>query len=300
MKFRCVVHGSFGRHMPQIRSAIKTFARENINVLAPRSSEITAINGSFLLLEDEETLDPRYVELRYLQNLQLLGQYGFSYFVNPSGYIGKSSAFELGIALATGVPCFFSSKPKDLPVYVPKSNILSPQDLVRYISDNNFLPKPNLHSRNIVLHKMLNSLTANGSIVAAGGVVQYQRTSTSLPEVLLVKTHKWKGRYSIVGGKIKRNEKLHEGLMREIAEETGLKAVVEKHLVTFDQIKQSGYYRDYINHIFIDYIATTSSKKVSLNDEAQDFVWIPAEEALAELDIEPNARHTLEVYCKNY
>ncbi len=147
---------------------------------------------------------------------------------------------------------------------------------------------------------MLKKLTSSGSVVAAGGVVQYQRNSASLPEVLLVKTHKWKGRYSIVGGKIKRNETLHEGLIREIAEETGLKAVVEKHLVTFDQIKQSGYYKDYINHIFIDYIVTTSSKKVRLNCEAQDFVWVPAEEALAELNIEPNARHTLEIYCGNY
>ncbi|MDP3947717.1 MAG: hypothetical protein Q8Q41_03450 [bacterium] len=31
-------------------------------------------------------------------------------------------------------------------------------------------------------------------------------------------------------------------------------------------------------------------------DRVQDYVWMPAKQALRDLDIEPNARHTVELY----
>jgi hypothetical protein len=49
------------------------------------------------------------VELLYLHNLKRLGRNGFSYFVNPDGYIGASASYELGIAQLTNVRCFFQS-----------------------------------------------------------------------------------------------------------------------------------------------------------------------------------------------
>lgn len=295
-KYKCVVHGSFGRHFGEIRSAMQTFKLAKIKVIAPESNEIIAIKGSFLLLQDEEKLDPRYVELRYLHQLHKLGPQGFSYFVNPGGYIGRSAAYELGIAQATNVPCYFSHKPKDLPVYVPSSHIISPSALVEYIAKNNELPSATVRQSKTTLHKMFQKLINPGSVVATGGIITYQSKPSSLPEVLLVKTHKWGHRYSMVGGKVRRGERLHDALKREIKEETGLKADIGKHIATFDQLKNSGYYQDYLHHMFVDYEVRVASKKVRLNEEAQDYVWAPAEQALAELDIEPNAKHTLELY----
>lgn len=298
MKFRVIIHGSFGRYFDDIRAASKVFKSAGIKILAPESLEIAAIKSSFLLLENEEELDPRYVELRYLHNLQKLGSGGFSYFVNPNGYIGKSAAFELGIALSLGVPCYFSHKPKDLPVYIPNSHILSPQALTEKIMTNQSLPLASPHTRRTQLYQMMQQLIGPGSIVAAGGIIQYQSSARSLPEVLLVKTHKWGNKYSIIGGKVRRGERLHQALLREIKEETGLLAEIEDHIVTFDQIRNSGYYLDYIHHMFVDYSVKVTSKRVQLNDEAQNYVWTPAEQALAELDIEPNAKHTLDLYIQ--
>ena len=295
-EFRCVVHGSFGRHFNEIRSAMQTFKQAGIKVIAPESDEITAIKGSFLLLEDEENLDPRFVELRYLHQLHKLGENGFSYFVNPGGYLGRSAAYELGIAQATNVPCYFSHKPKDLPVYVPSSHIISPDDLVEFISVNGCLPNATLSQSRTQLHKLFQKLVNPGSVVATGGIITYQSKPSSLPEVLLVKTHKWGHRYSMVGGKVRRGERLYDALRREVKEETGLKAEIGKHITTFDQLKNSGYYQDYIHHMFVDYEVKVESKKVRLNEEAQDYIWAPAEQALAELNIEPNAKHTLELY----
>lgn len=296
--FKCVIHGSFGRHFDEIRSAMRVFKQAGIKVIAPESNEITAIKDSFLLLENEEKLDPRFVELRYLHRLHKLGPNGFSYFVNPGGYIGRSAAYELGIAQATNVPCYFSHKPKDLPVYVPANHIINPNNLAEYITENNKLPSVAERQSKTKLHQLFLQLISPGSIVATGGIITYQSRKNSLPEVLLVKTHKWGHRYSMVGGKVRRGERLHDALKREIKEETGLRAEVGKHIATFDQLKNSGYYQDYVHHMFVDYEVRVDSKRVQLNEEAQAYIWAPAEQALAELDIEPNARHTLETYCK--
>lgn len=148
-----------------------------------------------------------------------------------------------------------------------------------------------------MLHKLWEDLIVPGSIVAAGGIIEYQtKQNVKDKEILLVKTHKWGGCYSMVGGKVRRNERLEEALIREVKEETGLKAEVGRHICTFDQFKNSGYYKSGVQHIFVDSVVAVSSKRVRLNNKAQDYVWVAVKVALGELEIEPNARHTLELY----
>ena len=139
-----------------------------------------------------------------------------------------------------------------------------------------------------------------GSVVAAGGIITYDNPKSRGPaELLFVRTHKRGDRFSMVGGKVRRHERLSAALKREVKEETGLDGGVDAHICTFDQIKNSGYYLGGIQHIFVDYVFKVGSKKVRLNDEAQDYVWMPAKQALCDLDIEPNAKHTVEIYGQN-
>lgn len=297
-KPKVVIHGSFSRHFSEMRQVYDTFSAAGFEVLAPKRSDIVGLKDNFLLLEDEEHLDPRYVELKYLHELKRLGQNGFSYIVNPDGYIGTSVAYELGIAQLTNVPCLYWARPSDLPVYIPHNQIWSPDALVDYYTRNHTLPTPNIHPDDHEIHRLWNNLMVGGSTVAAGAIIEHHSSRNNrYPEVLLVKTHKWGGRYSMVGGKVRRNERLEQALEREIREETNLQARSRRHLVTFDQIKNSGYYRSEIHHMFVDFIVQVHSKKVQLNEEAQDYIWIPAEAALVELDLEPNARHTLQLYA---
>jgi ADP-ribose pyrophosphatase YjhB (NUDIX family) len=138
-----------------------------------------------------------------------------------------------------------------------------------------------------------------GSVVAVGGIIEYAKpTKSGEKEILLVKTHKWGGRYSIVGGKVKRNERLADAYAREIKEETGLCADIGPDICAFDQIENPGYYNSAVSHIFVDKVARVGSQRIRLNDEAEDYEWILPGRALAKLDIEPNARHTLELYTK--
>ena len=297
--FRCVLHGSLLKHYSEIKRIHKLFTQAGIEVLAPADSEITTVKDGFAFLKSDANIDQRLIELQYLHNLKKLGENGFSYFVNPDGYIGKSVSYELGIAQISNVKCFFKNKPSDHPAYLHKNSIWSPEDLVEFVLIYNRLPEPKIKRNEQAIHKLWTDLMVAGSVVAVGGIIEYDKKYKSgEKEILLVKTHKWGGRYSVVGEKVKRNERLSNALIRGIQEETGLKAQIGADICTFDQIKNSGYYNSATQHIFVDKIAKVASKKVRLNEEAEEFIWITPQEALRELQIEPNARHTLELYSK--
>ncbi|MDX1535955.1 MAG: NUDIX domain-containing protein [Candidatus Spechtbacterales bacterium] len=298
-KFQCVLHGSFTKHFDLIKKTRKVFTEAGIEVLAPKQEEVVTIENGFALFNGEENKDPRLIELIYLQNLKKLGKNGFSYFINPEGYIGKSVSYELGIAQLTNTRCFFLEEINDHPAYLHKNSIWEPQKLAEFILEHKKLPNPAMDKNEEKIHQLWEDLMVPGSVVATGGIIEYQPNKKKYKEVLLVKTHKWGGRYSIVGGKVRRNERLNEALLREVREETGLSGKIGKHLATFDQIKNSGYYLSGIQHIFVDNVVHVGSKKVKLNEEAQDHIWMPAKEALRDLPIEPNARHTLELYLNS-
>jgi len=297
--FRCVLHGSFRKHFEEIKRVHKMFTENGIEVLAPAMSEIKAMESGFAKLESDLEKDRRMIELLYLHNLKRLGENGFSYFVNPDGYIGKSASYELGIAQVSNVRCFFSEKISDHPAYLHKNTVWAPEDFVEYVKQTDKLPEPLIKRNEQKIHKLWEDLMVPGSVVAVGSIIEYESKQTNREkQVLLVKTHKWGDRYSIVGGKVRRNERLEDALRREIKEETGLNSVVGEHICTFDQIKNSGYYISGMQHIFVDKVVRVNSKKVCLNDEAQDYIWVPPQVALKELLMEPNAKHTLELYVR--
>src|SRR3989344_1422358 len=273
-QFRCVLHGSFRKHFDEIKKAHSIFTKAGIEVLAPAFSEIKYFEDGFAVLARDKEKDQRMIELIYLHNLKRLGENGFSYFVNPEGYIGKSAAYELGIAHISNVPCFFKEKLEDHPAYLHRNSIWEAEHLVEYINEHGQLPEPRIRRNEKVIHKMWQDLMIPGSVVAAGAIIEHEK------EVLLVKTHKWGGHYSIVGGKVRRNERLEDALVREVKEETGLNASVGRHICTFDQLKNSGYYMGGVQHIFVDKVVRVESKKVRLNDEAQEYIWLPAKVAL--------------------
>lgn len=277
----------------------RIFSSASIEVVAPELSAITGTRDGFVHLAADQSEDPRLVELLYLHHLKRLGPGGFSYFVDPQGYIGKSTSYELGIAQLSNVRCFFMAPPQDHPAYVHTNSVWSPESLAEYVVENGALPAPAIHRDEQRIHQLWEDLMVPGSVVAVGGIIEYAGSdATKEKQILLVKTHKWGGQYSVIGGKVRRSERLDEALVREIKEETGLVAQVGEHLATFDQIKNSGYYVPGVQHIFVDKVIRVGSKRVQLNEEAQAYVWMPASAALRDLPIEPNARHIVELYAQ--
>jgi ADP-ribose pyrophosphatase YjhB (NUDIX family) len=287
---KCVIHGSFNKHFEEVQSVVKTFKSAGIEVLAPAEASKLDHNDGFVRLTSDRSNDPRVIELLYLQKLKDLNTGGFSYFLNLDGYLGRTASYELGIAQAAGIPCFFLESPKDHPVYLHRNSIIDPQNLIDFIKLNGSLPSPRPLGRKA--HRLWRRALSPASVIATGAIIRHKK------EILLVKTHKWGGRYSMVGGRLKPGELVKDALKREIREETGLKANIRSHLCTFDQIKSSGYYLP-THHLFVDYAVESTSKKVRLNHEAQNYIWAEPTEALSSLDIEPNARHTLNLYASS-
>src|SRR3989338_8555076 len=201
-KFRCVLHGSFGKHFEEIKKTHRLFSAAGIEVIAPEFSDITSSKGGFAILKSDTEKDPRMIELLYLRNLKRLGENGFSYFVNPEGYIGKSASYELGIAQISNTRCFFMGKLGDHPAYLHNNAIWKPENLVEFVRTYGKLPEPKVKRNEKVIHSLWEKLMVPGSVVAVGGIIEHaSRKRRTEKEILLVKTHKWGGQYSIVGGK---------------------------------------------------------------------------------------------------
>lgn len=280
------------------------FENAGIEVIAPKLTWIVDETDGFIHLESDKSKDPRVAELLYLKKLSDLGPDGFGYYVNPEGKLGVSASYELAIDQLTNTRTLFMEKLMDHPAYIPKNSVWKPKELMDYVLENDHYPPPIIPQDEAYIHRMVQELILPGSIIAVGAIIvdySSKRYKTRQErDVLLVKTHKWKDRFSIVGGKVGRNERLADALKREIFEETKFKCNIEESICTFDEIKNSGYFQSGTHRVFTDNVTKAGRRKAVLNEEAEEYVWIPPTKALQELDIEPNAKKTLELYVQNH
>jgi phosphoglycolate phosphatase-like HAD superfamily hydrolase/ADP-ribose pyrophosphatase YjhB (NUDIX family) len=112
-------------------------------------------------------------------------------------------------------------------------------------------------------------------IVTVGGLI-YVDTD----QVLMIRTHKWSNLWGIPGGKIKWGEASVEALRREIKEETDLEVTDVEFVLVQDCIHSKEFYRD-AHFVLLNYTCRcTSAPAVRLNDEAREFRWVTAAEAM--------------------
>ena len=93
------------------------------------------------------------------------------------------------------------------------------------------------------------------------------------------------------------SESLNRAYQRVVREQTGLDMEMGEDICAFDEIPDSGYHLPHTSRIFVDKVMRAHSRDVCLDHRAQESVWIPPTVALRDLDLEPNARKTVEVYC---
>ncbi len=98
-------------------------------------------------------------------------------------------------------------------------------------------------------------------------------------ELLLLRSHKWPGKYVVPGGHVELGERLEEAAIREAKEETGLD-VYDLKFVNFQQFIYDSSFWKRRHFIFFDFACKTDSLEVRLNNEAQDHAWVKLEAAL--------------------
>jgi len=116
-------------------------------------------------------------------------------------------------------------------------------------------------------------------------------------QLLIVKTHKWKGKYTIPGGHVEMGEYLEDALKREIQEETGLNLVKAKYLCYQEFVFDESFWQKR-HFIFFDFVCRVEDGVVQLNEEAQEYAWVDIDK-VDDYPVDVYVKHSLDLIQAN-
>jgi ADP-ribose pyrophosphatase YjhB (NUDIX family) len=96
-------------------------------------------------------------------------------------------------------------------------------------------------------------------------------------KILLVERGKepLKGYWSLPGGVLETGETLHEGVIREVREETGLEVEPLKMLEIFERIIRDSQGAAEYHYVLVDYICRVTGGSLRAADDASRVAWVP-------------------------
>jgi nucleoside triphosphatase len=111
-------------------------------------------------------------------------------------------------------------------------------------------------------------------------------------DVLLMRSHKWRNLWVLPGGHIELGEGIEDALRREVKEETGLTVHDLRFLLWQEFVYDRAFWEDR-HFIFFDFECRSATREATLNDEAEEYQWVPVEKAL-QLPIDDFTRRAIE------
>ncbi len=116
---------------------------------------------------------------------------------------------------------------------------------------------------------------------------------------LMLRTHKWSGKWGIPGGKVKRGESSEQALIRELKEETGLTVERIRFVMVQDCIDSDEFLRP-AHFLLQNYLVEVDGERpdVVLNDEAEAWQWVSPAAAL-EMELNQPTRILIEEVSRN-
>lgn len=122
-KISIVVSGSFRKHFEGISKIIKEFEDLDMQVLSPKPSKVINPEHEFVILETDDTNDPKTLEQRHLDAIEKADAL---YIYNLEGYIGASATLELGWAVALGKPIYTKEQSEDFTLKLFSGEVATP------------------------------------------------------------------------------------------------------------------------------------------------------------------------------
>ncbi len=107
---RCTLSGSFHRDIDGLRRVYYELARNGCQILSPHRLDFVDLSATFVRDKLEKTEGSSDLEKHHLKSI---AQSNFLWIHAPDGYIGISTAMEIGYAIANKIPVFTSSNIQD-------------------------------------------------------------------------------------------------------------------------------------------------------------------------------------------
>lgn len=157
---KVVVSGSF-RNLDAIRESIREFRAAGAAVLSPADSPRRAEDNNFIFLEnDPKNATPCHLEMSHLL---AISRADALYVCNPRGYVGLSTALEIGWAMALGKPTYTMEPIADTTLYSVVPRVAAPSEVVHEIEANRHRPGAELPRRlDQLQHYVADAVRARG------------------------------------------------------------------------------------------------------------------------------------------
>ena len=108
-------------------------------------------------------------------------------------------------------------------------------------------------------------------------------------KILLIKSGKWSGKFTLPGGKVEEGESLREAVEREVMEELGMKVKAEKIVSVGEYLKEGNYHKP-AHLIFINILCRPLSEATKRNEEVDEVRWFPLKEAETSEEVDVHTR----------
>jgi hypothetical protein len=131
MKKSVAIIGSFRKFYDQVLAVSDIFNEMDIPVTSPAGSDIIEPDIPFVRFTSDDTnFSDTMVQTITLKRILKASAI---YVVNPDGYVGRTTCYEIGRIIQSRKPIYFSEMPTDLPINIPKSHIVHPKELAKLI-----------------------------------------------------------------------------------------------------------------------------------------------------------------------